>query len=419
LFLQTAIRHTGSGGWFLDANTGGVANSITIRNGSGFATMAEFSASGNLGLGVTPSGWDSGKAFEIGVAGNAMWSSAGSLNLTQNAAFASAAYRYLANATAARYHLNGNVHEWYTAASGTAGNAITFTQAMTLDASGNLGVGTTSLNLNGNNQAITVRSAQSGTTSAGVDIGGYRTTDGTVGQLTYFNGANLMALVNVSRRGADNSSSLEFYTANAGSIAERARITADGYFKASDAGTYAGSTASYHELRGSASGLMALFSNTHASTPSGSQIKFTAAAPNNATQYFVTCEDSTNERATIRSNGGLANYQSNNVDLSDIRTKTDIAPVASMWGKINALEIVQYKYAYQTHDDVNVGVIAQQVETVEPVWVDADGFGTTPDDGVPLKTVYTKDITFAAIKALQEAMARIETLEQRVMALEA
>jgi hypothetical protein len=237
--------------------------------------------------------------------------------------------------------------------------------------------------------------------------------------LTYFNGANLMALVNVSRRGADNSSSLEFYTANAGSIAERARITADGYFKASDAGTYAGSTASYHELRGSASGLMALFSNTHASTPSGSQIKFTAAAPNNATQYFVTCEDSTNERATIRSNGGLANYQSNNVDLSDIRTKTDIAPVASMWGKINALEIVQYKYAYQTHDDVNVGVIAQQVETVEPVWVDADGFGTTPDDGVPLKTVYTKDITFAAIKALQEAMARIETLEQRVMALEA
>jgi hypothetical protein len=104
---------------------------------------ARLDASGNLGLGVTPSGWDSGKAFEIGVAGNAMWSSAGSLNLTQNAAFASAAYRYLANATAARYHLNGNVHEWYTAASGTAGNAISFTQALTLDASGNLLVGLT------------------------------------------------------------------------------------------------------------------------------------------------------------------------------------------------------------------------------------------------------------------------------------
>ncbi len=36
----------------------------------------------------------------------------------------------------------------------------------------------------------------------------------------------------------------------------------------------------------------------------------------------------------------------------------------------------------------------------------------TPEDGVPLKTVYTKDITFAAIKALQEAMARIEKLDK-------
>jgi chorismate mutase len=36
------------------------------------------------------------------------------------------------------------MHAWYTAPSGTAGNAISFTQAMTLDASGNLLVGTTS-----------------------------------------------------------------------------------------------------------------------------------------------------------------------------------------------------------------------------------------------------------------------------------
>jgi hypothetical protein len=35
---------------------------------------------------------------------------------------------------------------WYNAPSGTAGNAITFTQAMTLDASGNLLVGKTSAN---------------------------------------------------------------------------------------------------------------------------------------------------------------------------------------------------------------------------------------------------------------------------------
>jgi hypothetical protein len=113
----------------------------------------------------------------------------------------------------------------------------------------------------------------------------------------------------------------------------------------------------------------------------------------------------------------LANYQANNVDLSDARTKKEINPVASMWDKIGALEIVTYKYNDQTHDDVNVGVIAQQVESVEPVWVDNDGFGETPEGEEPLKTVYTKDIYFAAIKALQEAMARIEKLEAEVAAL--
>ena len=131
------------------------------------------------------------------------------------------------------------------------------------------------------------------------------------------------------------------------------------------------------------------------------------------------CGDSTATRATIRSNGGLANYQSNNVDLSDARTKKDITPAPSYWNKIAALEIVTYKYNDQTHDDVNLGVIAQQVEAVEPVWVDSDGWGDEKEGEEPLKTVYTKDITFAAIKALQEAMARIEQLEAKVAALEA
>jgi hypothetical protein len=53
-------------------------------------------------------------------------------------------FRYkLSSKEATRYQQNQGVHSWYTAPSGTAGNAITFTQAMTLDAGGNLLVGTT------------------------------------------------------------------------------------------------------------------------------------------------------------------------------------------------------------------------------------------------------------------------------------
>ena len=129
---------------------------------------------------------------------------------------------------------------------------------------------------------------------------------------------------------------------------------------------------------------------------------------------FLICYGSTNIRASIRSNGGIANYSANNVSLSDARAKTDIKPLASYWNKIKSLELVTFKYKDQTHSDDNIGLIAQQVESVAPELVDADGFGETPADGVPLKTIYTTDLYHASIKALQEAMARIEALEAKL-----
>jgi hypothetical protein len=53
-------------------------------------------------------------------------------------------WTYKNTAPATRYKQYNGEHQWFTAPSGTAGDTITFTQAMTLDASGNLGVGTTS-----------------------------------------------------------------------------------------------------------------------------------------------------------------------------------------------------------------------------------------------------------------------------------
>jgi hypothetical protein len=63
-----------------------------------------------------------------------------------NNAYYNAGYKYVATSAAGLYTIDANVHKWYSAASGTAGNAITFTQAMTLDASGRLGIGQTSPN---------------------------------------------------------------------------------------------------------------------------------------------------------------------------------------------------------------------------------------------------------------------------------
>ena len=101
---------------------------------------------GNVGIGVTPSAWLTGvKALDIGSSALAAYSG----GITHNAYFdnTDGRWEYKGTGAATFYNPQNGVHQWFVAASGTANNAITtFSSAsMTLDASGNLLVGTTSL----------------------------------------------------------------------------------------------------------------------------------------------------------------------------------------------------------------------------------------------------------------------------------
>jgi hypothetical protein len=118
------------------SNVGGVAGTAMTLNANG------------LGIGVTPSAWVAGaKALQFGAYGSLAQSSSGNIELSFNSYNSGAgAYKYLQTDTASLYRAS-SVHSWFVAPSGTAGNAITFTQAMTLDASGNLLVGKTSSSL--------------------------------------------------------------------------------------------------------------------------------------------------------------------------------------------------------------------------------------------------------------------------------
>ena len=102
-------------------------------------------ASGNLGLGVVPSAWGStSRALQFGVSG-AVYGNTSRLVALSNNMYAVPGTNdfYIASDFATRYYQFQGQHIWNTAPSGTAGNAITFTQAMTLDASGRLGIGLT------------------------------------------------------------------------------------------------------------------------------------------------------------------------------------------------------------------------------------------------------------------------------------
>lgn len=123
---------------------GGTTNRLQLVNNSNELTL---DASGNLGLGVTPSAWfGTWKAIQVGASGALSSRSDvfGTL-LSQNAFISSTGnFSYIGNAAASSYTLIGAEHRWSIAPSGTAGQPISFTQAMTLEASGNLLVGTTS-----------------------------------------------------------------------------------------------------------------------------------------------------------------------------------------------------------------------------------------------------------------------------------
>jgi len=97
-------------------------------------------STGNLGLGVTPSAWSASyKAIQI--SSFASFTQGGNDTYVGNNWFNDGTNKYLQTSGASIFGQSNGSHFWLIAPSGTAGNAITFTQAMTLTASGNLGVG--------------------------------------------------------------------------------------------------------------------------------------------------------------------------------------------------------------------------------------------------------------------------------------
>jgi hypothetical protein len=529
------------------------------RPAAGSLTQAlTLSSTGNLGLGVTPSAWNTSfKALQVGVGASFWASNISSLPyayMSSNQLYdAGNTSRYIMNGFATWYIQEEGTHKWLNAPSGTAGNAITFTQAMALTSGGNLYVGNTDftspngadkfigvyggqdaslilqdavqlwelyvnddfyitsgatprLTINRTTGAATFSSTnltlQSSTeaevrslsTSTGnyanfiVDtdnstnyrlqmVGFGTTASGTLAGISragngfVVKGGGLLAIgtrdshalvlstneterMRITSEGrvgigqtapgvalsvAGQSEPWQFaftnVTGTVGAVIgspsanvlafgdwsgnERVRITSGGFLKASNTGTYINSGGSYHEINSDQTTYALYIKATNAS-PYGTIIDY-SSLPNNTGNEYIYCTDNsfTTLRFSVRSNGGIANYQANDVNLSDERTKKDIEPLESYWDKFKNIEIVKFKYKDQTHDDYNIGVIAQQVESVAPEFVDVDGWGETVEGEEPLKSIYTADLHHATIKVLQECMSKIEEQQSQIESLKA
>jgi hypothetical protein len=117
----------------------------------------------------------------------------------------------------------------------------------------------------------------------------------------------------------------------------------------------------------------------------------------------------------IRTNGDVRNTNNSYGALSDVKLKENIADANSQWDDLKAVRVRNFNFKEgQTHRQI--GVIAQELELVSPGLVsespdfDADG----NDLGTVTKSVNYSVLYMKAVKALQEAMERIEVLEQRL-----
>jgi len=143
-FLSSTDWNTFNGKANALSGTTNYISKFTSSTGIGNSALQE--VSGNLGLGVTPSagGLSGYSLFEIATAGASIYSGVNQVLFGSNVSWSGGTPSYKTTSFASYYNQQNGRHEWFVAPSGTAGNTITATQAMTLTVAGNLGLGTSS-----------------------------------------------------------------------------------------------------------------------------------------------------------------------------------------------------------------------------------------------------------------------------------
>jgi hypothetical protein len=372
----------GSGNSFAGSFTAGKSLELWAAG----AQAATLDSSGNLGLGVTPSAsWGGGKAFVMSSGFMQAFSST-EFDIGSNAVFDGASHLYAANGLSALYRQNSGTHKFYTAPSGTAGNAISFSQAMTLDASGNLGIGETS---------PTFRISVKGATSVTSGINFKNTVQNQELQIGC-SAANTDSFFNTPTNTA-----IYFGTNDI----ERARITSGGDF---------------------------LVGTTDATQTAGPGVKIkTMASPNDGVVSCVGASSTdANETFHVFSTGASAyrfyvNYAgtvfatSTTISaISDRRLKENIRDLDDGLDVVMALKPRKFDWKEGKGENIKNarGFIAQEFETVLPdmikTWKDPAPEGEEPYKAVNANLIPT------LVKAIQEQQTLITALTARITALE-
>lgn len=233
--------------WQTASVNGGTVNSLivtgalqyqgTLTGGTGVINIGSGQlvkdTVGHIGFGVTPNAW-SGLVRAVQVANAASLSArtgGSGVYLSDNLYFSgdpagTASNGVYINSTfATAYQQFGGAHRWFNAPSGTAGNPITFTQAMMIAQGGNLLVGTTT----DNGYRLALQSTASSLLSLSNTTAGGTTQMQFVGLNGAGNTSTVANILSGNETAANASTYLAFQTrAAGGAVSEVARMTATG-----------------------------------------------------------------------------------------------------------------------------------------------------------------------------------------------
>jgi len=122
----------------------------------------------------------------------------------------------------------------------------------------------------------------------------------------------------------------------------------------------------------------------------------------------------------VRDSGNVENVNNSYGSTSDERLKENIVDAGSQWDDIKNLKVRKFNFKETTDPDKKtmIGLVAQEAEKVSPGLVSESKSMQGGVEGT-YKTVKYSILYMKAIKALQEAITKIETLETKVAALEA
>jgi hypothetical protein len=162
---------------------------------------------------------------------------------------------------------------------------------------------------------------------------------------------------------------------------------------------------------------------THTGTGNSTLAIFTQAASNTFNMAEWRTSDATGV-LFFGANGNVSNTNNSYGAISDIKLKENIADASSQWDDIKAVKVRKYSFKSESSKTANqIGVVAQELEASGMNGLVVDNIDRHPDTFEDLGTI-TKEVKYSvlymkALKALQEAMTRIETLETNQAALEA